>query len=79
MHNCFPEASTELLLLVSCLVPRNPFSKFNIQELLRLAEIYPKDFSVIERMMLEDQLATFIYDVQHDDDFANVGDLGGLL
>ena len=28
--------------------------------------------------MLEDQLATFIYDVRYDDNFANVGDLGGF-
>ncbi|KAH7681210.1 Ribonuclease H-like protein [Dioscorea alata] len=78
MHNCFPEASTELLLLVSCLDPKDSFSKFNIHKLLRLAEMYPEDFSVTERMMLEDQLATFIYDVRHDDDFANIGDLGGF-
>ncbi|XP_039119211.1 zinc finger MYM-type protein 1-like [Dioscorea cayenensis subsp. rotundata] len=76
--NRFPEASTELLLLVSCLDRRDSFSKFNIHKLLRLAEMYPEDFSVTERMMLEDQLATFIYDVRHDDDFANVGDLGGF-
>ncbi|KAH7672367.1 Ribonuclease H-like protein [Dioscorea alata] len=78
MHNCFLEASTKLLLLVSCLDPRDSFSKFNIHKLLRLAEMYLEDFSVTERMMLEDQLATFIYDVRHDDDFANVGDLGGF-
>ncbi|KAH7690026.1 Ribonuclease H-like protein [Dioscorea alata] len=78
MHNRFPEASTELLLLASCLDPKDLFSKFNIHKLLRLAEMYSEDFSVTERMMLEDQLATFIYDVQHDDDFANVGDLGGF-
>ncbi|XP_039142341.1 uncharacterized protein LOC120279471 [Dioscorea cayenensis subsp. rotundata] len=46
MHNRFPEASTELLLLVSCLDPRDSFSKFNIHKLLRLAEMYPEDFSV---------------------------------
>ncbi|KAH7650649.1 Ribonuclease H-like protein [Dioscorea alata] len=71
-------SSTELLLLVSCLDPRDSFSKFNIHKLLRLAEMYPQDFSMTERMMLEDQLATFIYDVRHDDDFANVVDLGGF-
>ena len=29
-------------------------------------------------MMFENQLAIFIYDVWYDDDFANVGDLGGF-
>ncbi|XP_039135717.1 uncharacterized protein LOC120273135 [Dioscorea cayenensis subsp. rotundata] len=78
MLNRFPEASTELLLLVSCLDPRDSFFKFNIHKLLRLAELYPEDCSGTERMMLEDQFATFIYDVRHDDDFANIGDLGGF-
>ncbi|XP_039133231.1 zinc finger MYM-type protein 1-like [Dioscorea cayenensis subsp. rotundata] len=61
IQNRFPGASTELFLLMSCLDPRDSFSKFNIQKLLRLAELYPKDFfQRIECMMLEDQLATFI-------------------
>ncbi|XP_039130951.1 uncharacterized protein LOC120267379 [Dioscorea cayenensis subsp. rotundata] len=37
MQNRFPETSTELLLLLSCLDPRDSFSKFNIHKLLRLA------------------------------------------
>ncbi|XP_039135754.1 uncharacterized protein LOC120273181 [Dioscorea cayenensis subsp. rotundata] len=68
----------ELLLLVPCLDPRDSFSKFNIHKLLRLAELYPEDFTITERMMIEDQLTTFIYDVRHDEDFMNVGDLGGF-
>ncbi|XP_039123378.1 uncharacterized protein LOC120259998 [Dioscorea cayenensis subsp. rotundata] len=72
MQNRFPETSTELLLLLSCLDPRDSFSKFNIYKLLRLAELYPEDFTMTERMMLEDQLATFIYDVRHDTDFINL-------
>ncbi|XP_039130910.1 zinc finger MYM-type protein 1-like [Dioscorea cayenensis subsp. rotundata] len=76
IQNHFPEASTELLLLMSYHDPRDSFSKFNIQKLLRLAELNPEDFSMTECMMLEDQLATFIYDVQHDEDFTNIRDLG---
>ena len=58
MQNCFMETSTELLLLVSCLDPRDLFSKFNMHKLLHLAELYPEDFTIIERMMLDDQLTT---------------------
>ncbi|XP_039116706.1 zinc finger MYM-type protein 1-like [Dioscorea cayenensis subsp. rotundata] len=76
IQNRFPEASTKLLLLMSYLDPRDLFSKFNIQKLLRLVELYPEDFSMTECMMLEDQLATFIYDVHHDEDFTNIKDLG---
>ncbi|XP_039136857.1 uncharacterized protein LOC120274156 [Dioscorea cayenensis subsp. rotundata] len=78
MQNRFPETSTELLLLLSCLDPRDSFSKFNIYKLLHLAELYPEDFTMTERMMLEDQFATFIYDVRHNADFINVADLGGF-
>ena len=78
IRNRFPEASTELFLLVSYLESRDSFSKFNIHKLLRLADLYPEDFSVTEHMMLEDQLATFIYDVLHNEDFVNIEDLGGL-
>ncbi|XP_039133325.1 zinc finger MYM-type protein 1-like [Dioscorea cayenensis subsp. rotundata] len=46
MQNRFPETSTELLLLLSCLDPRDSFSKFNIYKLLRLAELYPEDFTI---------------------------------
>ncbi|KAH7673951.1 Ribonuclease H-like protein [Dioscorea alata] len=78
MQNRFPEASTELLLLMSCLDPRDSFSKFSIHKLLRLVELYPKDFTLTERIMLQDQLTTFIYDVRNDDDFIDVRDLGGF-
>ena len=78
MQNRFQEASRELLLLVSCFNPRDSFSKFNIHKLLWLIKMCPEGFSETECMMLEDQLATFIYDVRHDDDFANIGNLGGF-
>ncbi|XP_039129039.1 uncharacterized protein LOC120265223 [Dioscorea cayenensis subsp. rotundata] len=52
------------------------WEEFMEEKLLRLAELYPEDFSMTECMMLEDQLATFIYDVQHDEDFTNIRDLG---
>ncbi|KAH7668896.1 Ribonuclease H-like protein, partial [Dioscorea alata] len=67
-----------ITLLLSCLDPRDSFSKFDIHKLLRLAKLYLKDFTMTKRMMLEDQLTTFIYDVRHDADFINVGDLGGF-
>ncbi|XP_039115769.1 zinc finger MYM-type protein 1-like [Dioscorea cayenensis subsp. rotundata] len=78
MQNRFTETSTELLLLLSCLDPKDSFSKFNIYKLLHLAELYFEDFTMTERMMLEDQVATFIYDVRHDADFINVRNLRGF-
>lgn len=40
--------------------------------------MYVEDFLVTECIMLEDQLDTFIYDVLHDDDFANIGGFKGF-
>ncbi|XP_039123466.1 uncharacterized protein LOC120260089 [Dioscorea cayenensis subsp. rotundata] len=78
MQNRFPEASTELLILMSYLDPRDSFSKFNTHKLLRLTKLYLGGFTIIECMMLKDQLATFIYEVRDDDDFIDIGDLGGF-
>ncbi|KAH7658156.1 Ribonuclease H-like protein [Dioscorea alata] len=78
MQNRFQEASIELLLVMPCLDPRDLFSKFSIHKLLRLAELYPEDFTITERMILEDQLTTFIYEERNDDDFIDIGDLGGF-
>lgn len=71
MQNCSPKASTELLLFASYFDLKDLFSKFNIYELLRLTELYTKDCLVTERMMLKDQLTTFISDMQHDEDFVD--------
>ncbi|XP_039140475.1 uncharacterized protein LOC120277687 [Dioscorea cayenensis subsp. rotundata] len=78
MQNHFPKTSTKLPLLQSCFDPMDSFSKYNIHKLLRLAELYLENFTMTEHMMLEDQLPTFIYNVWHDADFINVGDLGGF-
>ena len=45
MENRFPETNTELLLCMDCLNPNNSFANFNAEKLLRLAELYPEDFS----------------------------------
>ncbi|XP_027120533.2 uncharacterized protein [Coffea arabica] len=45
MNNRFSEVSTELLSCIACLDPKSSFSQFNVQKLLRLADLYPEDFS----------------------------------
>ena len=56
MDRRFTEVSTELLLCIACLDPRNSFSAFNHAKLLRLAEFYLEDFSAIDHIVLRDQL-----------------------
>ncbi|KAI8554890.1 hypothetical protein RHMOL_Rhmol05G0132000 [Rhododendron molle] len=63
LNNCFTEANTELLLCMSCLNPRNSFSTFERKKFIRLAELYPCDFSKVDLMALDIQLQNSIVDV----------------
>ena len=45
----FNEVSSELLVCFSCLNPRDSFSKFDVENLARLTEIYYDDFSYSEK------------------------------
>uniref|UniRef100_A0A0A9E8I2 DUF4371 domain-containing protein n=1 Tax=Arundo donax TaxID=35708 RepID=A0A0A9E8I2_ARUDO len=78
MNHRFNEVSTELLVCFSCLDPRESFSKFNVERLARLAEIYDADFSISDRATIKDQLETFIYHVRRVDHFIGCSDLGSL-
>ncbi|KAH6762923.1 hypothetical protein C2S52_020356 [Perilla frutescens var. hirtella] len=52
MNNCFSEVSTELLSCITCLDPRNSFSQFNVDQLMRLAALYHEDFSTNDCLYL---------------------------
>ena len=69
MDNRFTEASTELLLCIACLDPKNSFSAFDHVKLRRLAELYPEDFTVDDHLILKNQLNTYIRDVRRNDAF----------
>ncbi|KAL6553068.1 hypothetical protein OROGR_006910 [Orobanche gracilis] len=56
MENRFNETNTELLMCIACLDPKNSFSNYSSSGLVRLAELYPQDFSVNDRMELKEQL-----------------------
>ncbi|XP_042441376.1 zinc finger MYM-type protein 1-like [Zingiber officinale] len=76
MSNRFSESSTKILTCIACLDPKDSFSQFDIGKLLHLAELYPKDFSLIDREILEDQLETYIQNVRGE--FSMIEDLGSL-
>lgn len=78
MENRFPEISTELLTCVACLDPRDSFSKFDLGNLLRLSELYPSDFSELDRKLLQYQLENYIYDVRCDSGFSAIQNLETL-
>ncbi|XP_050935178.1 uncharacterized protein LOC127143921 [Cucumis melo] len=64
LNNHFIESSTEFLLCMACLNPSKSFTAFNRQKLIRLAQLYLRDFSAIELSMLEDQLQNYIIDMR---------------
>ncbi|XP_062197361.1 uncharacterized protein LOC133900270 [Phragmites australis] len=78
MDHRFNEVSSELLVCLSCLHPRDSFAKFDVDKIVRLTEIYDHDFSIVERSLIRDQLKTFILHVRRVDDFKACHDLGSL-
>ncbi|KAJ1266587.1 hypothetical protein BS78_08G163800 [Paspalum vaginatum] len=78
MDHRFNEVSSELLVCFSCLDPRNNFSKFDVDKIARLTEIYDEDFSFVDRSNIRDQLGNYIIHVRRMDAFAACHDLGSL-
>ncbi|KAJ1258931.1 hypothetical protein BS78_10G113900 [Paspalum vaginatum] len=48
MDHRFNEVSSELLVCFACLDPRGSFSKFDVDKIARLTEIYDRDFSDLD-------------------------------
>jgi hypothetical protein len=58
--------------------PSDSFASFDKEQLLKLAQFYPMDFSSIELVSLKYQLNIFINDMRRDKRFRKVKDLGEL-
>ncbi|XP_045796147.1 zinc finger MYM-type protein 1-like [Trifolium pratense] len=78
LNNRFTEVSTELLLCVSCLSPRDSFSAFDKEKLLRLAQFYPSEFSPIQILALDSQLENYFIDVWSEDAFSELEGISDL-
>ncbi|KAJ1261742.1 hypothetical protein BS78_09G054600 [Paspalum vaginatum] len=78
MDHRFNEVSSELLVCFSYLDLRNNFSKFDVDKIARLTEIYDEDFSFVDRSNIRDQLGNYIIHVRRIDAFASCHDLGSL-
>ena len=57
----FDERNIELLQCVSCLSPANSFVTFDVNKLLRMAELYPNDFLNVSEVALRHQLLNYCY------------------
>lgn len=78
MNDRFSKASTELLSCIACLDPRNSFSQFNVDQLMRFASLYKEDFSANDYLCLPQQLSNFIANMRHDSQFYEIGNLESL-
>lgn len=74
----FTETSMELLLFVASLSPNDSFSTFNKEKLIRLALFYSSEFSVVDLVVLSDQLDTYIIDLRGDDEFFGIESIASL-
>ncbi|XP_042041184.1 zinc finger MYM-type protein 1-like [Salvia splendens] len=78
LNHHFDEVNTDLLLCMSCFDPRDSFSAFDLEKLLRLASYYQLEFSGVALYELENQLESFIFYVRMDEKFSQVVGIGGL-
>ncbi|XP_050222716.1 uncharacterized protein LOC126672807 [Mercurialis annua] len=74
INNRFSKSSTILLRYISCLDPRDSFSRFDQYSFICLVELYSDDFSAIDLQFLRDDLDTYIYEVIQTSDFTSCED-----
>ncbi|XP_042032211.1 uncharacterized protein LOC121778885 [Salvia splendens] len=79
LDNRFDDVNMELIRCMACFNPKDNFSSFDKENVLKLATFYPSDFSNCELMAIECQLDIFIEDMKNDSDFQNLQDIGSLL
>ncbi|XP_037431879.1 zinc finger MYM-type protein 1-like [Triticum dicoccoides] len=70
MDHRFSEGANGVLDCFSCLDPNHSFSKFNVDKLAHLAEIYHDDFSNDDRGTIREQLLTYISQVKRHASFS---------
>ncbi|KAK1423503.1 hypothetical protein QVD17_18806 [Tagetes erecta] len=78
LGNRFNEVTTELLICMSSLSPCHGFSALNKLNLLKLAEMYPYDFTFDEKDKLIYELGNYIANVKEDTRFANLNGVSDL-
>jgi hypothetical protein len=79
MNHRFGEISSELLVCMACLNLRNSFSNFDVNKLVRLAEIYAADFDVGDLLLLPGQLRGFVSRARRTQEFLGCTELGKVV
>ncbi|CAN6706477.1 unnamed protein product [Malus baccata var. baccata] len=75
----FNETSTELLICFASLSPNDSFIASDKEKLLRLAQLYPQDFTKQDLSALEDQLDIYIHSMRSRSDFSQLQSIVILL
>ena len=78
LDNRFNETTSELLICSTAFNPRESFRDFNVENLMKLAKLYPSDFNSGELRDLSHHLSLYIADVREDDRFSNIDTIGEL-
>ena len=74
----FSEASSELLICMTALNPRDSFCAFDSSKLRKLIDSYPYDFSYKDRMDILHELDVYPSHMQEDGKFANLKSISDL-
>ena len=75
LDNRFNEKNSELLVCSAALSPIESFRDFNLEHLMSLAKLYPKDFDDGELRDLRHHLHLYIADVRVDDRFSGLSNI----
>nr|XP_040245739.1 uncharacterized protein LOC109783366 [Aegilops tauschii subsp. strangulata] len=75
LDNRFNEKNSELLVCSAALSPNESFHDFNLEHLMSLAKLYPKDFDDGELRDLRHHLHLYIADVRADDRFSGLSNI----
>ncbi|XP_048494662.1 uncharacterized protein LOC125494860 [Beta vulgaris subsp. vulgaris] len=79
LNNHFDEVNMELIKCMACLCPKDGFSSFNKENVLKLSTLYPSEFTTNDLDTLDCQLDIFMEGMRDDSgEFQNVNDLSSL-
>lgn len=78
LNNRFTEVSSELLICVASLNPRDSFFAFDKEKLVNLARFYPSEFSSLELTGIGNQLENYIKDIRSCEQFSNLDGISDL-
>uniref|UniRef100_A0A0A9F382 HAT C-terminal dimerisation domain-containing protein n=1 Tax=Arundo donax TaxID=35708 RepID=A0A0A9F382_ARUDO len=79
LNDRFDEVNTKLLICMASFNPCDSFAAYDKDNLVKLAQFYPKDFSSIEMHYLPLQLDIFITNVRRDERIREVQNLAELF